>query len=238
MSSKDEAIIMTLRLLYTSGNVHGLWPLDPSIEMQAGQLGTLIQIGGDIFVTVSDGCTYPPIGIIDDVKTEAFSKNSLDELVFIPATGVPDGYGNLISTVDVMGFLQNTNIIPSTFVSTMDLLLNPRNGTVTVPAGSILNKVDPNDPGQTGFEVLVSYMFQVPDLPGEDTTAGSGKVSLHIFRGIFQTDQFDPVVEYPLMCPLYCNTDGRLTSCENGPIIGICTAPPSILIDEIEFMWL
>jgi hypothetical protein len=26
---------MTLRLLYTSGVTHGLWPVDPSIEFQA-----------------------------------------------------------------------------------------------------------------------------------------------------------------------------------------------------------
>ena len=159
-------------------------------------------------------------------------------MVFIPASGVSDGHGNLISTTDVMGFVENTNIIPATFVSSMDVLLNPKNGTITVPAGSVLNKVTVGDPSQTGFEILISYMFQIPDLPGEDTTAGSGKASVHIFRGIFQTDQFDPVVEYPLMCPLFCGRDGRITSEPNGPIIAVCTAPPSILISEIEFMWL
>jgi len=198
----------------------------------------LIEMGGDIFVSVSDGCNVPPIGIIDDVKTEAFSKPSMDERVFIAATGVSDGYGNLISTVDVMGFLNSTNIIPSTFVSSMDVLLNPRNGVVQVPAGSILNQVDPGDPHKTGFEVFVSYAYQIPDLPGEDTTAGSGKVSVHIFRGIYSTDQFDPVVEYPLMAPLFCGRDGRVTTEPNGPIVAIVTAPPSVLINEIEFMWL
>lgn len=229
---------MVLRLIYTSGETHGLWPIDPSVEFQAGQVAGLIQIGGDIFATVSDGCTIPPIGIIDDVKTEAFSKNSMDEVVFVPATGVSDGYGNLISTIDTMGFLQNTNIIPSTFVSTQDVFLNPRNGVITIPSGSILNHIDPANPANTGFEVMCSYMFQVPDLPGEDTTAGSGKVSIHIFRGIFSTDQYDPVVDYPLNGPLFCGRDGRFTSDENGPIIGIVTGPPSILINELQFLWL
>ena len=229
---------MTLRLLYTSGSTHGLWPVDPSVEFQAGMVAGLLEIGGDIFATLSDGCNIPPIGIIDDVKTEAFSKNSLDEPVFIPASGVSDGYGNLISTVDVMGFLQNTNIIPSTFVSSMDVLLNPRNGVVTIPAGSILNQIDPADPAKTGFEILVSYAFQIPDLPGEDTTAGSSKISVHIFRGVYATDQFDPIVEYPLMGPLYCGRDGKFTSQPNGPIVAMTTAPPSILINEIEFLWL
>lgn len=208
------------------------------VEFQAGQIAGLIEIGGDIFVTVSDGCTIPPIGIIDDIKTEAFSKNAMDEVVFVPASGVSDGYGNLISTVDAMGYLQNTNIIPSTLVSTLDIEVNPRNGVIIVPAGTPLNRIDPDNPANTGFEVMLSYMFQVPDLPGEDTTAGSGKVSVHIFRGIFSTDQFDPVVDYPLNCPLFCGRDGRLTSEENGPIIGITTGPPSILINELQFMWL
>lgn len=229
---------MTLRLLYTSGQTHGLWPVDPSVEFQAGQVAALVELGGDIFATVSDGCNLPPIGIIDDVKTEAFSKNSLDELIFIPATGVPDGYGNLISTVDTMGFLQNTNIIPSTFVSSLDVLLNPRNGVVQVPAGTVLNQVDPNDPSQTGFELQIAYTFQIPDLPGEDTTAGSGKLSVHIFRGIYATDMFDPIVEYPLSAPLYCGRDGKFTTEPNGPIVAIVTAPPSILINELEFLWL
>lgn len=208
------------------------------VEFQAGMIAGLIEIAGDIFVSVSDGCTIPPVGILDDVKTEAFSKNSLDEFLFVPASGVNDGHGNLISSVDVMGFLKNTNIIPKSFVSTMDVLLNPVNGTVTIPAGSILNKINANDPTKTGFEILLSYMFQIPDLPGEDTTAGSGKVSVHIFRGVFQTDQMDPVTEYPLMCPLYCGRDGRFTSQPNGPIIAVCLAPPSVLINEIEVMWL
>lgn len=197
-----------------------------------------MELGGDIFATVSDGCNLPPLGIVDDVKTEAFSKNSLDELVFVPATGVPDGYGNLISTVDVMGFLKHTNIIRQTFVSSMDVLLNPVNGVVQIPAGTTLNRVDPNDPATTGFELLVSYSFQIPDLPGEDTTAGSGKLSVHIFRGIYATDQFDPIVEYPLSAPLYCGRDGRFTTEPNGPIVAIVTAPPSILINELEFLWL
>jgi hypothetical protein len=198
----------------------------------------LLEIGGDIFATVSDGCNIPPIGIIDDAKTEAFSKASLDELVFIPATGITDGYGNLISTVDTMGFLENTNIIPQTFVSSLDVLLNARNGVVQVPAGTVLNAVDPTDPSKTGFEILVSYAHQIPDLPGEDTTAGSGKLSVHIFRGIYTTDQFDTIVDYPINSPLFCGRDGRLTTEENGPIVAIVTAPPSILINELEFLWL
>ncbi len=230
---------MTLRILYESGNTHGLWPVDPSVEFQAGQIAGLLELGGDIFATVSDGCNIPPIGIIDDVKTEAFSKNSLDEIVFIPANGISDGYGNLISSVDTMGFLQNTNVIPSTFVSSMDVLLNPRNGVVQVPAGSVLNAIDPNgDPARTGFEIIVSYAFQIPDLPGEDTTAGSGKISIHIFRSVSATDQFDTIVEYPLGAPLYCGRDGRFTTEPNGPIVAIVTAPPSILINELEFLWL
>lgn len=230
---------MVLRLLYTSGETHGLWPADPSVEFEAGMIAGLIEVGGSILATVSDGCTIPPIGVIDDTKTEAFSRPSLDEVVFIPAVGVPSLYGSLVSTVEAIGFLEHTNIIPSTFVSDIDVYLNPRNGNIIVPAGSELNEIDSNgDPAKTGFRVMVSYAYQVPDLPGEDTTAGSGKLSVHIFRGIFSTDMFDPVVEYPLLGPLYCGRDGKLTSEPNGPIVAMTTAPPSILINEIEFMWL
>lgn len=230
---------MTLRTSYTSGPTHGLWPVDPSVEFEPGMIAGLIEVGGDILATVSDGCTIPPVGIIDDAKTEAFSRPSLDEPVFVPAAGVPDQYGGIVSTVDTMGQLEHVNIIPQSFVSSMDVDLNPRNGIIIVPAGTELNVIDPGgDPQKTGFEILVSYAYQVPDLPGEDTTAGSGKISIHIFRAIHATNQFDPVVEYPLGGPLYCGRDGKITSEPNGPIIGMTTAPPSILINEIEFLWL
>jgi hypothetical protein len=79
--------------------------------------------------------------------------------VFIAAKGVADN-GILVSTVDVMGFLPHINIIPSTFESSVDVLLNARHGTITVPAGSILNKIDPQSPEDTGFVIAVSYCYE------------------------------------------------------------------------------
>lgn len=225
-----------LRPIMVSGGMpDGRYQVDPTATFEAGMIGGLIVVGGDILLTVSDGCNIQPLGIIDDTKTEAFSKPMVDEVVIIPATGVLDGMGNLVSAVDVMGTLEETNIVESSFSSNTDIILNAKNGVITVPAGSILNF----DDGTTqGFEVIVSYRYKIADFPGEDTTVGSGQVTIWFTRGFFATDQYDTTVDYPLNSNLYVGEDGKLTTRERGVVVAMTIGPPSSLIGELEFLWL
>lgn len=227
---------MALRPLFTSGLPVGTFSVDPTATFEGGMVGGLTSIGGDIVVTVSDGINVQPLGLIDDIKTRAFSKRQIDEIVIIPSIGVTDGYGGpTVNPVPVTGVLENSNIEPTSFVSTIDVMLNPVNGVITIPAGTTLNFDD--GMGGTGFEVIVSYTYTIPELPGEDSTGGSGNVTLHVFRGVFTTDQFDPTANYPVNATLYAGSDGRLTTRENGPAIGMVTAPPTAVINELEFLF-
>lgn len=228
---------MALEILYTSGTPHGLWPVDPTATFEPGMIGGLKQIGTDIFVTVSDGVSIPPMGVIDEIKTEAFSRPVVDDKKFIPSTGVSDGYGHLVSPVDVAGFARETNIVPSSFSSNIEIILEPKHGAITVPAGTQLNHQ--NDNGDyDGFEILMSYNYRVADMPGDDSTVGSGLMTLHIFRGIFATDQFCTLFNYMLNAPLYVGTDGKLTTQQNGITVAQVTGPPSTLSERLEFLWL
>ncbi len=225
-----------LRPLFTSGLPVGTFSVDPTATFESGQVGGLTSIGGDIVVGVSDGINIQPLGIIDDIKTTSFTRRQIDEIVIIPSVGVSDGYGGpLVNPVPVTGVLENSIIEPTSFVSTIDVLLNPVNGVITIPAGTELNFDDGF--GGTGFEVIVSYTYQIAELPGEDSTTGSGNITLHVFRGIFTTDQFDPTADYPVNATLYSGTDGRFTTRENGPAIAMVTAPPTAVINELELLF-
>lgn len=224
---------MILRPVLADTNVWSA-SLDPSAVFQAGTIAGLIEINGELFVTVAtEG--VPPIGIIDDNKISAFVGTVVDELQVVPAA-FQEVSGVLKSTVNVMGALDETNILESTFTSNLDVILNPKKGTFIIPAGTPLNY----DDGTTlGFEVISSYRYSIVDFPGDDSTDGSGKVSIHFNRGIFITDVFDVLSVYSPGAPLYVNSDGVLTSQETtSPVVAIALQPASSINNELLFMWL
>lgn len=225
-----------LRLIHVPNALPvGFFPVDPTVEFEPGQIGGLRNLGAEVVCTISDGTTVPPLGIIDDWKTRALSRASMNEEVVI--TAADDGSGK--SLVDAMGYLQNPSVIESSFVSTVPVVLNPVNGTITAPAGTPLNFDSNLDGKNDSIKVVCSYAYSVPDVPGDDTTAASGKVTLWVHRGIYQTDQFDTTVAYPLNATLFVTNDGKLTSRDTGsPGIAIVTGPPSSLVGQLQLMWL
>jgi len=225
---------MALRLLDVGlGRPTGMFVVDPTVEFQAGMIGGLTTIGGDIVCTVSDGATIQPMGIIDDIKAQSFLRPSTNEAVIIAATN--DGNDKAASSVS--GVLDHATIVESSFISDVDVVLNYVNGIITVPAGTDLNYDNDSDNVYDSILVTCSYTYEVSDLPGDDTTLGSGKVTVWYSRGFFATDQYDTTVSYTLNATLYCGSDGKLTSTSNGPGIAMVTAPPSALIAELQFLW-
>lgn len=196
-------------------------------------IGGLIELGGEILMTVSDGVTIQPYGILDDVKARAFTQPVLDEQVVIAAAA--DGYGN--SLADASGFLQHPNVVPVTFTADHDVTLVALNGVITVVAGTALNYDASGDDVFDSFLVTCSYTYEVAGLPGDDTTVGSGQVTLWIARGEYATDQFDPTIQYPLNGTLYCGSDGKMTSRVNGPGLAMVTTPPTALHNELTMLW-
>lgn len=210
-------------------------PVDPSARFEAGMIAGLIQINGEIFVTVSDGASIPPIGVIDDNKTTAFTGTVTDEVVFVPAS-VTTVSGILVSTLPVMGGLNETNIIDSSFTSNLNINLNPKKGTFIIPAGTPVNY---EDGANIGFQLTASYRYSIVDFPGDDSTDGSGQISIHFNRGIFVTNIFDTLATYGPGQPLFVDSQGQLTSQETqSPVVAIALQPSSALSNELMFMWL
>lgn len=221
------------------------FPVDPTAVFESGMIAELKIIGNDIVAGVSSGLA--PLGIIDDINTKAFSQPQIDEeVIFGPdliGTPVAGPGGQLITSHDIMTTLQNPSIIKGSFVSNYPVIINYKNGVAKIPAGSFLNykmSTNPTDPLDS-IRIIVSYLYQVPDLPGDNTTLGSGRVTIWFQRAIWQTDQFDTTQGYPINATLFCGLDGKLTTKQptpNHPGIAFVTGPPTANSVLLEFMYM
>ena len=229
-----------MKVIHTGNALPMSLPVDPTAEFEPGMFAQLGLIGNDIVAGVSDGTA--PLGIIDDVRTTAFTKAQVDEIVVIDvATSELDANGRRISSADVTGVLEFPSIIENSFTSTISVVLNFVNGVITVPAGTELNHDSDGDGTFDSFRIITNYIYRVPAKPGDDTTVGSGRITVHYQRGIYATDQFDTTQVYPVNCTLYIGLDGKISSSQptdSHPGVALCTGPPSASIGTLEFMLL
>jgi hypothetical protein len=230
-----------LRVIHTSGSLPISYPVDPTAEFEPGMFAQLKILGNNIIAGVSDG--RAPFGIIDDVRTSAFTKAQVDEVVIISvgAGNTTQQNGVNVNASDSVGVLEFPHINRNSFTSTITVVLNDINGIITVPSGTPLNYDSDGDSINDSFKVVVGYMYRIATKPGDDSTIGSGRITIHYQRGIYATDQFDTIQIYSLNANLYVGLDGRLTSeqpSENHPAISYVTGPPSSLNGTLEFMLL
>jgi hypothetical protein len=229
-----------LRLISVGNSLPYSWPVDISATFTPGNVAQLTASGNAVVATVSNGTA--PIGIIDDIKTKAFTSVSWDELVVVPAVGVPGPGGTLITDVEIKAELRNPNISPDSFVSIpVSVQLIPRNGVVIFPVGTTLNLDDGGTGTFNSIKTNVRYTYQIPNIIGDDSTQGSHRVTVWFQRGIYQTDVFDTAASYPLNANLFVNEKGMLTTTQptpNHPSVGLVTSPPTPLFAWLEFLFL
>lgn len=234
-----------LRVLHPGRHLPTHRTLDPNATFLAGMIGQLKFVGNEIVLGVSDGTA--PFGVIEDSRSIAHIAPAIDE----PFTITPD-VSEIISTasgpalsVDKIAFLQNANILQQSFVSTKEgVELIAVNGAVRVLAGTLLNAIaNPLSSDFDSFVAHVRYSYYVPNRPGDDTTMGSGKISVwaNPAGAIFTTDQFESAVPYPLNSALYVSQNGKLTTqqlMESQPAIAMVCVPPTRINEALEFIWL
>jgi hypothetical protein len=229
-----------LKVIHAGNAMPMSLPIDPTAEFEPGVFAQLGLIGNDTVASVSDGTA--PLGLIDDVRTTAFTRPKVDEIVVINVSSTEvDDNGDTVNSEDVTGVLEFPNIIDSSFTSTLSVVLNNVNGIVTVPAGTELNYDSDNDGINDSFRLVTNYIYRVAGRPGDDTTIGTGRITIHYQRGIYATDQFDTTQVYPLNATLYVGLDGKLTSSQptdDHPGVALCTGPPSATMGTLEFMLL
>lgn len=227
-----------LRLVQVGNTLPASFICDPSAEFQPGQIAELTVIGNQVMATVSNGTA--PIGVIDDIKTKAFTNVSWNEVVVVPAVGVPNGNGQLVTPIDIKAELKKPNVVPSSFNSTVNVYLNPINGIITFLAGTLLN-FDLTGTGQpNAIRTIVNYTYQVSNIPGDDSTQGSGRMTVWFNRMFFQTDQYETNQQYPVRANLFVSEIGFLTTRKPSPIhpaVAMVTAPPTPMNPSLECLW-
>lgn len=229
---------MTLRLVQVGNALPVSFIVDPSTQFMPGMIAQLTVQNNQVVATLSNGTA--PIGIIDDIKTKAFTNISWNEEVKVMSAGVIGPNNTLVTPVDVKVELKKANIVPASFVSTIDCLLNPVNGVVTFPAGTPLNYDAIGGGSPNAIRAFANYTYYVPNIPGDDSTLASGRITIWYNRMFFQTDQFETNQNYPLGGNLFVSEVGMLTSRRPSkihPAIGIITAPPTALQRMLECMW-
>lgn len=155
------------------------------------------------------------------------------------------GPGNtMVTTVDVKTELDNPVIAATSFISNpVKVQLIPRNGVIIFLAGTELNFDADGDGLADSIRTVVSYTYQVPNVPGDDSTLASGRVTVWFQRHIGATDAFETNRRYPINAPLFSSESGLFTTrriSADYPSIAIVTAPPTSVMSTggLEFLWL
>ena len=230
------------RLIQIGNSIPFSFPVDPNAEFEPGMVAQLNLIGNQVVCGVSDGTA--PLGIIDDIKKNAFSSNSIDEIVIINVAAIATVGPNstLITSVDIVKELENPNITASSFISNpVDVELIPRNGVVRFIAGTELNYDADGDGIPDSIRTVVSYSYQVPNVPGDDSTASSGRITVWFQRLIGATDAFETNRRYPVNAPLFVSESGLLTTRQiqtDYPAVAMVTGPPTNIHGSLELLWL
>jgi len=227
-----------LRLVQVGNTLPGSFICDPSAEFQPGQIAELTVINNQVMATVSNGTA--PLGVIDDIRTKSFTNISWNETIIVPAVGTLNSAGKWVSTVEIKKELRKANIVSGSFNSTVSVELNPVNGVITFLAGTELN-IDLTGGGlPNGIKTVVNYTYYVPNIPGDDSTVGSGRITVWYDRFFFQTDMYETNQLYPVRANVFVSERGLLTTRKPSnihPAVAQVTAPPSALSPLIEVLW-
>jgi hypothetical protein len=218
------------------------YPVDPNAVFQPGMVGQFNKVGNEVVLGVSDGIA--PFGILDDARDIAFTRPIVDEIILVEVADiVDDGYGVLVTAIELTKLLDNSNILEQSWRADVEgIVLVPMNGAIIIPAGTPLNSTaDSASLTLDAIEITANYAYHVPNQPGVDTTMGSGMVTVWVGRGlIFSTDQFDTESPFAINAPLYVSASGKFTTRqldEGQPAVGMVIVPPTSVNAWLEFVW-
>ena len=228
-----------LRIVQIGGAIPMSYICDPSASFEPGQVAQLVVVGNTVMATVSNGTA--PLGIIDDVKTKAFTNISWNEVIIVPATGVAGPNNTLVTPIDLKAELRRPNVVKSSFSSTVDVVLNPINGVITFVAGTPLNFDMTGGGTPNAIRTVVNYSYAIANIPGDDSTLGNGRVTLWTFRMFCQVSTYEANQTYPLNANLYVSENGFFTTRRPSPAhpaVALVTDPPSSINSLLGLIWL
>lgn len=226
------------RMVQSSTSIPASFIVDPSAEFLPGQVAQLMVVGNQVVATVSNGLA--PIGVIDEIRTKSFTAVSWQETVIVPAVGVLNSNNKLVTPIDIKAELENAYVYSSSFVSTVPVQLIPINGVIVFLAGTELNYDAIGSGTPNAIKTIVNYQYQVPNVPGDDSTMGSGRITVWFDRMWFQTDQYETNQQYPIGANLFVSEKGLFTTrkpSEFHPAVAMVSAPPTTTYNQLEVFY-
>lgn len=181
---------------------------------------------GNPVLTTANATDTAIIGIFYCHKTTNFYR---------PIIAESQTFGTSPNTSSVI-YLDHANIKASSYkvttpagvawTETTHYIMNTTNGAITRTSTGI----------GASDTVLVTYLYEDPDLTGVDQTVGSGCAATLEENGEIATLVYDPSKTYTLMGSLYSNATGYLTSANGGgSVVGKVTKLPTAEDPELHF---
>lgn len=211
----------------------GYRDVDPDAEFIAGCVAKLeADANGNPVLMTADANDTNLIGLFYCHKTLSFYRPIINEEQTFgtspnTATIVYLNHANIkASSVQVT----STGASPTPYTETTDYTVNTTNGYINTSTGtSAIGATD---------TVYISYLYLDPNLVGIDQTLGSGKAATLEDAGEVATLVYCTGVAtpYTLMCDLYSNATGYITTANGGgSIVGKCTKVPTAEDPELHF---
>lgn len=188
--------------------------------------------------TVSNGKS--PIGIIDDIRTKSFTNISWNEEIIVPITNPGGTVSNPTVPVDTKIELKKANIVAESFTSTVPVELNPINGVITFIAGTPLNFDLTGIGTPNSMRTVVNYTYYIPNIPGDDSTAGNGQMTVWFDRGIYATTVYETNQPYAVRANLFVSEKGLLTTRQPStyhPAVATVVDAPNAIDPSLTFLW-
>lgn len=233
---------MVLRPLYTSGQPHGRFNVDPAATFEAGNVGQLaVDAAGNTVVTLAGS---KPLGLIDDNKTAAFTQPVLGEIHAVhpvaAATWVTNN-ANLVTGSELVFLLNSAGAVASTAAKPTDYTVTSyTNGIFAVTAAGSIDSATPyldtdGDSVADSVNIMIQYQFALPGVTGSDSTLGSGLCTLYFQKGEFSVSVYDTATTYAVNTKMFVGDGvtaplGTLTVAArtaNTQVVGVCTQPPT-----------
>jgi hypothetical protein len=208
-------------------NNPGYRKVDSSADFIAGMVANLeADANGDPVLTVANATDTAIVGIFYCHKTTSFYR---------PITAESKTFGTSPNTATVIyldhanvksGSVRVTTSLGVPWTETTHYVVSTTNGYITRTSTGI----------GASDTVLVSYLYQDPDLSGIDQTLGSGMAATLEDNGEIATLVYDTAKAYTLMGSLYSDANGYLTSTNGGgSVVGKCTQVPTASDPELRY---
>jgi hypothetical protein len=200
-----------LRIIEVFNNLPVCVRVDSRAYFQPGQVASLKMKKGEIVAGVCDG--LHPCGIIDDIRIRSnvlrMVPKPFNQVHIVPINhpSFDEDLKQIVLAQDHSVKLNHVNIIADSFISDVPGQLKSVNGELILPKGTICNhRISPMDGGcyiNYAVRLTCRYAYNVPAPKMDDSTVGSGQVTLWTKNMIADTDMYDTAQEYHKYANLY-----------------------------------